>query len=133
MTGRIRVPADTIPAAASLGKSTVLHDSPVPLLEVHSLAGARREDRAGAVFRNVPWPVTCDPRPPRRRRLARIRPPPQAAALQARIYHHALAAGFSRGYLVSAGVLVLPMIIALFMMLVRRGPVRRGSGARADR
>ncbi len=44
----------------------------------------------------------------------------QAAALQARIYHHALAAGFSRGYLVSAGVLVLPMIIALFMMRVRR-------------
>jgi hypothetical protein len=44
----------------------------------------------------------------------------QAAALQAQAYHHALAAGFSRGYLVSAGVLVLPLIIALFMMRVSR-------------
>ena len=31
-----------------------------------------------------------------------------------------LATGFSRGYLVSAGVLVLPVIIALFVMRVRR-------------
>ena len=44
----------------------------------------------------------------------------QAAALQAQIYHHALAAGFSRGYLVSAGILVLIPIIALFMMQVSR-------------
>ena len=44
----------------------------------------------------------------------------QAAALQAQIYHHALAAGFSRGYLVSAGVLVLSLVIALFMMRVSR-------------
>jgi hypothetical protein len=44
----------------------------------------------------------------------------QAAALQARIYHHALAAGFSRGYLVSAAVLTLIPIIALFMMRVSR-------------
>ena len=44
----------------------------------------------------------------------------QAAALQAQIYHHALAAGFSRGYLVSAGVLALIVIIALFMMRVSR-------------
>jgi hypothetical protein len=44
----------------------------------------------------------------------------QAAALQARIYHHALAAGFSRGYLVSAGVMVLAVIIALAMIRVRR-------------
>jgi hypothetical protein len=44
----------------------------------------------------------------------------QAAALRTLAYHHALATGFSRGYLVSAGVLVLPMIIALFMMRVRR-------------
>ena len=42
------------------------------------------------------------------------------AALQTRIYHHALATGFSRGYLVSAGVLLLPVIIALFMMRVSR-------------
>ena len=44
----------------------------------------------------------------------------QAAALQARIYHHALATGFSRGYLVSAGVLALIVIIALFMMRASR-------------
>jgi predicted MFS family arabinose efflux permease len=42
----------------------------------------------------------------------------QAAALQ--IYHHALATGFSRGYLVSAGILALIPIIALFMMRVSR-------------
>ena len=44
----------------------------------------------------------------------------QAAALQAQIHQHALATGFSRGYLVSAGVLVLPLVIALFMMRVSR-------------
>jgi EmrB/QacA subfamily drug resistance transporter len=44
----------------------------------------------------------------------------QAAALQTQAYHHALATGFSRGYLVSAGVLLLPAIIALFMMRVSR-------------
>src|SRR5262249_12907182 len=36
----------------------------------------------------------------------------QAAALKAQISQHALAAGFSRGYLVSAGVLVLSLVIA---------------------
>jgi EmrB/QacA subfamily drug resistance transporter len=44
----------------------------------------------------------------------------QTAALKAQIYHHALATGFSRGYLVSAGVLVLSLVIALFMMRVSR-------------
>jgi len=44
----------------------------------------------------------------------------QAAALRTQAYHHALATGFSRGYVVSAGVLVLPVIIALFMMRVSR-------------
>ena len=44
----------------------------------------------------------------------------QAAALQARIYHHALAAGFSRGHLVSAAILALIPIIALFVMRVSR-------------
>jgi hypothetical protein len=47
-------------------------------------------------------------------------PAAQAAALQAEIYHHALATGFSRGYLVSAGVLVLPLVIALFVMRASR-------------
>ena len=44
----------------------------------------------------------------------------QAAALRAQIGQHALATGFSRGYLVSAGVLVLSLVIALFMMRVSR-------------
>jgi len=47
-------------------------------------------------------------------------PRAQAALLQTRIYHHALATGFSRGYLVSAGILALILIIALFMMRVSR-------------
>src|SRR5215510_1769473 len=44
----------------------------------------------------------------------------QAAALKAQIGHHALATGFSQGYLVSAGVLLLSLVIALFMMRVSR-------------
>jgi hypothetical protein len=44
----------------------------------------------------------------------------RAAALQAQMYHHALATGFSRGYLVSAGVMVLAAIIALTMIRIRR-------------
>jgi len=44
----------------------------------------------------------------------------RAAALQTRIYHHALATGFSRGYLVSAGVLAVIPVIAVFMMRVSR-------------
>jgi EmrB/QacA subfamily drug resistance transporter len=44
----------------------------------------------------------------------------QAAALRTQIYHHALATGFSRGFLVSAGILAVPVIIALFMMRVSR-------------
>ena len=43
-----------------------------------------------------------------------------AAALQTRMYDHALATGFSRGYLVSAGVLALAAIIALAVIRVRR-------------
>ena len=44
----------------------------------------------------------------------------RAAAPQTQIYHHALATGFARGYLVSAGILVLAAIIALTMIRVRR-------------
>jgi EmrB/QacA subfamily drug resistance transporter len=44
----------------------------------------------------------------------------RAAALQTQIYHHALATGFSRGFLVSAGVLALAAIIALAVIRVRR-------------
>jgi hypothetical protein len=53
---------------------------------------------------------------------------PKAAQLQAQIYHHALAHGFSRGYLVSAGVLALILVITVFMMRVNRAEL---SGAEA--
>jgi hypothetical protein len=43
-----------------------------------------------------------------------------AAALQTQMYHHALATGFSRGYLVSAGILALAAIIALTVVRVTR-------------
>jgi EmrB/QacA subfamily drug resistance transporter len=45
---------------------------------------------------------------------------PRAAQLQTQAYHHALATGFSRGYLVSAGILALILVIAVFMMRVGR-------------
>jgi len=44
----------------------------------------------------------------------------RAAAAQAQIYHHALATGFSNGYLVSAAVLALAAIIALAVIRIRR-------------
>jgi hypothetical protein len=43
-----------------------------------------------------------------------------AAALQTRIYHHALATGFARGYQVSAGILALAALIALAVIRIRR-------------
>jgi hypothetical protein len=45
---------------------------------------------------------------------------PRAAQLQAHIYHHAVASGFSRGYLVSGGILTLILIIAVFMIRITR-------------
>jgi predicted MFS family arabinose efflux permease len=47
-------------------------------------------------------------------------PGARAAAVQTQMYDHALATGFSRGYLVSAGVLALAMIIALAVIRVTR-------------
>jgi Major Facilitator Superfamily len=44
----------------------------------------------------------------------------RAAALQTQMYHQALATGFSRGYLVSAGILALAAIIALTVVRVTR-------------
>jgi len=52
----------------------------------------------------------------------------RAAEVQARMYDHALATGFSRGYLVSAGVLALAVIIALTMIRVTRQDLS-GTGA----
>ena len=45
---------------------------------------------------------------------------PRAAQLQAHVYHHAVASGFSRGYLVSGGILTLILIIAVFMIRITR-------------
>ena len=53
----------------------------------------------------------------------------RAAALQTQIYHHALATGFSRGYLVSAGILALIPVIALFVMRVSRADLSGASPA----
>jgi EmrB/QacA subfamily drug resistance transporter len=44
----------------------------------------------------------------------------RSTALQTEMYHHALANGFSRGYLVSAGILMLAVIIATAVIRVRR-------------
>jgi EmrB/QacA subfamily drug resistance transporter len=51
------------------------------------------------------------------------------AAAQTHMYHHALATGFSTGYLVSAGILVLALIIALAVIRIRREDM---SGATAE-
>jgi hypothetical protein len=85
-------------------------------------AAGRRVDRAGGrrhrgLERGGQQPAVCG----RHGGEGRRHPPAaQAALLQTRIYHHALATGFSRGYLVSAGILALILIIALFMMRVSR-------------
>jgi len=55
----------------------------------------------------------------------------QAAALRTEVYHHALATGFSRGFVVSAGILALAAIIALFMMRVSRQDLSGGRPAPA--
>jgi len=83
-------------------------------------SAARSGWRSSAPWAGARWPATCAPRPPRLPERACTRPAPGRATLQAQIYHHALAAGFFRGYLVSAGVLALIPIIALFMMRVSR-------------
>jgi EmrB/QacA subfamily drug resistance transporter len=50
----------------------------------------------------------------------------RAAAAQAQMYHHALATGFSRGYLVSAAFLALAVIIALAMIRISRQDLSGG-------
>jgi len=44
---------------------------------------------------------------------------PSRAAL-ATIYHHALAAGFSRAYLVTAGVMLLALVITIVAIRIKR-------------
>ncbi|MBV9092557.1 MAG: MFS transporter [Streptosporangiaceae bacterium] len=47
-------------------------------------------------------------------------PAAQAAAVGKAMAHHALASGFSKGYLVSAGIMLLALIIAVVVIRVRR-------------
>ena len=44
----------------------------------------------------------------------------QAKAAQVRLYDHALAVGFSRGFVVSAGIMVLALLVAIVMIRVTR-------------
>jgi uncharacterized membrane protein len=46
--------------------------------------------------------------------------PKPGAAVPASIYHHALAVGFSRGFLVAAGIALLALLIAIVTIRVRR-------------
>jgi hypothetical protein len=58
----------------------------------------------------------------------------RASALRTQVYHHALATGFSRGFVVSAGILALAVIIALVVVRVSRqdlsgaGPMSEPAG-----
>ena len=54
----------------------------------------------------------------------------RSAALQSEVYHQALASGFSRGYLVSTGVLALALVIALIVIHVRLADLSGASQAR---
>jgi hypothetical protein len=44
----------------------------------------------------------------------------QAKAAQTGLYNHALATGFSRGFVVSAGIMVLALVVAIVAIRVRR-------------
>ncbi len=44
----------------------------------------------------------------------------QAKAAQTAIYDHALSVGFSRGFVVSAGIMVLALILTLVLVRVTR-------------
>jgi EmrB/QacA subfamily drug resistance transporter len=44
----------------------------------------------------------------------------QAKAAQSGLYNHALAVGFSRGFLVSAGIMVLALLVSIALIRVRR-------------
>jgi predicted MFS family arabinose efflux permease len=44
----------------------------------------------------------------------------QAQAAQTGLYDHALATGFSRGFIVSAGIMVLALVVAIILIRIRR-------------
>ena len=55
-------------------------------------------------------------------------PAAAGARLQAEIYRHALATGFSRGFEVSAGIALLALIVAIAAIRVRRADLDGSSG-----
>ena len=76
-----------------------------------------------AVIGTVAWSAVASSRRSQDAAAARAgvhAPGARAAALQTQMYHHALAAGFSRGYLVSAGIMALILIIAVAVIRVTR-------------
>jgi EmrB/QacA subfamily drug resistance transporter len=68
---------------------------------------------------------------------AGLHPSSAEAGLAPYVYHHALAYGFSQGFRVSAGILALIVVIAVFMMRISRAdlsgtePMPASPGARA--
>jgi EmrB/QacA subfamily drug resistance transporter len=76
-----------------------------------------------AVVGTVAWSAVASSMRSQAAAAARAGGHPAGAAavlVQARMYDHALATGFSRGYLVAGGVLVLAVILALVMIRIRR-------------
>ena len=54
-----------------------------------------------------------------------------AGSIPAQVYHHALSAGFSRGFLVSAGIASLMFVIALIPIRVKRSDLSGPAGPAA--
>jgi len=83
-----------------------------------------------AIVGTVAWSAVASTRRSAAAATARAGAHPSAAQTAA-LKAHALATGFSQGYLVSAGVLVLSLVIALFMMRVSRADLS-GAGPAPD-
>ena len=71
------------------------------------------------------WPTASTPRAARAATAAGAghRARPSRAALTA-IYHHALASGFSRGFLVTAGIMLLALVITIIAIRLRPADLR---------
>ena len=66
-----------------------------------------------AVLGTVAWTVVANT-------VRSLAPAAHTAAAKAAVYNHALATGFSRGFLVSAGIAVIALIITLVMVRVTK-------------
>ena len=74
-----------------------------------------------AVFGTVAWTVVANSIHAQAAHTAQAGHPPRPGSpLAAAIYHHALATGFARGFLVAAGIALLTLIINLAVIRVRR-------------